>query len=104
MKADKLRRHYKKHSSDFKDWEQKAHAEDYMLFPENIGENLSIDEVSLSQGELYTFVTNKKGKGKKGVHRSDFRKDMLVNESWKQLNDNMAELIKSPSGWGDKYI
>jgi transposase len=27
---------------------------------------LSIDEVSLSQGELYTFVTNKKGRGKKG--------------------------------------
>ena len=38
-----------------------------MLFPENIGEYLSIDEVSLSQGELYTFVTNKNGKGKKGT-------------------------------------
>lgn len=35
-----------------------------MLFPENIGEYLSIDEVSLSQGELYTFITNKDGKGK----------------------------------------
>ena len=35
-----------------------------MIFPENIGENLSIDEVSLSQGELYTFVTNKVGRGK----------------------------------------
>ena len=38
-----------------------------MIFPENIGEYLSIDEVSLSQGELYTFVTNKQGKGKKGT-------------------------------------
>lgn len=38
-----------------------------MLFPENIGSRLSIDEVSLSKGELYTFVTNKKGKGKKGT-------------------------------------
>jgi transposase len=28
---------------------------------------LSIDEVSLSQGELYTFVTNKNGKGKQGT-------------------------------------
>ena len=37
-----------------------------MLFPENIGQYLSIDEVSLSQGELYTFVTNKNGKGKQG--------------------------------------
>jgi hypothetical protein len=31
----------------------------------------------------------------KGVHRSDFRKDVLVIESWKQINDNMAELIKT---------
>lgn len=32
-----------------------------------MGEYLSIDEVSLSQGELYTFVTNKNGRGKKGT-------------------------------------
>ena len=31
-----------------------------------MGTYLSIDEVSLSQGELYTFVTNKAGKGKRG--------------------------------------
>lgn len=30
----------------------------------------------------------------KGVHRSDFRKDVLVIESWKQINDNIGELIK----------
>lgn len=36
-----------------------------MIYPENIGEHLSIDELSLSKGELYTFVTNKNGKGKK---------------------------------------
>jgi transposase len=36
-----------------------------LIYPENIGENLSIDELSLSKGELYTFVTNKAGKGKK---------------------------------------
>jgi len=49
------------------EWNQKEHAESYLLFPENMGEYLSIDEVSLSQGELYTFVTNKNGKGKKGT-------------------------------------
>lgn len=38
-----------------------------MVFPENIGPHLSIDELSLSKGELYTFVTNKDGKGKKGT-------------------------------------
>ena len=61
-----LRRHFKKHTSGFNTWEQKEHCEDYLLFPENIGPFLSIDEVSLSKGELYTFVTNKKGRGKRG--------------------------------------
>ena len=31
-----------------------------------MGTHLSIDETSLSQGELYTIVTNKAAKGKKG--------------------------------------
>jgi transposase len=38
-----------------------------LLFPENIGKHLSIDEVNLSMGELYTVVTNKAAKGKKGA-------------------------------------
>lgn len=38
-----------------------------MIYEQNIGEHLSIDEVSLSKGELYTFVTNKSGRGKKGT-------------------------------------
>lgn len=61
-----LRRHFKKHTSGFNTWEQKEHCENYLLFPENLGPFLSIDEVSLSKGELYTFVTNKEGKGKRG--------------------------------------
>jgi transposase len=38
-----------------------------MLFPKNLGVYLSIDELSLSKGELYTFVTNKSGHGKQGT-------------------------------------
>lgn len=60
-----LQRHYKKKISGFQDWKQRIHAENYLIYPENLGEEISIDEVSLSKGELYTFVTNKKGKGKK---------------------------------------
>ena len=37
-----------------------------MLFSENIGPHVSIDEVSLLKGELYTFITNKQGRSKKG--------------------------------------
>ena len=67
MKANLLQRHYKKKTSGFKDWGQLEHAEDYLIYAENIGEHLSIDEVSLSKGELYTFLTNKIGRGKKNT-------------------------------------
>jgi transposase len=46
---------------------RKSHAKKWLLYPENLGEKLSIDETSLSHGELYTIVTNKTAKGKKGA-------------------------------------
>ena len=61
-----LQYHYKNHLSDFKDWTQKEHAKDWLLYEENIGKYLSLDETSLSNGELYTVLTNKDGQGKKG--------------------------------------
>lgn len=54
-----MQRHYKHKISGYKEWLQKSHAGEYLIYPENITPNLSIDEVSLSKGELYTFVTNK---------------------------------------------
>lgn len=53
--------------SGFHEWEHLDHCEDRLLFPENMGPRLSIDETSLSNGELYTIVTNKAAKGKKGA-------------------------------------
>jgi transposase len=55
--------------SGYKQWEQLPHAEEYLIYPDNITPQLSIDEVSLSKGELYTFVTNKNTgvKNKKSV-------------------------------------
>lgn len=52
--------------SDFSTWDQKKHADKWILFKENIGANLSIDETSLTNGELYTIITNKAGHGGKG--------------------------------------
>ena len=63
--SEVLRKHYKHKVSEYSNWSQKKHSESYLIYPENIGERLSIDEVSLSKGELYTYVTNKDGKGKK---------------------------------------
>lgn len=52
--------------SDFRSWESLSHAKEWLIFPENMGTHLSIDEVALSQGELYTVLTNKSAKGRKG--------------------------------------
>jgi len=61
-----LARQYKNHISGYRHWNQGAHAEEYVLYKQNLGEHLSIDETALSQGELYTIVTNKAGKGRQG--------------------------------------
>lgn len=58
---------YKDYLSGYHDWEQKPHAEKWVLFEENVGEQLSIDETALSNGELYTIITNKAAKGRKGA-------------------------------------
>lgn len=69
VKSKTLQKHYKHQVSGYHEWNQKHHAEDYLLFPENVTETISIDEVSLSKGELYTIVTNKntKSQNKKSV-------------------------------------
>ena len=65
--GDNLSRWYKHCISDYEEWEQRYHAMEYILFKENIGERLSMDETCLSQGELYTIVTNKSAHGCKGT-------------------------------------
>jgi len=62
-----LEHQYVSYLSDYLEWKQLKHAENWILYPENVGEHLSIDETSLSQGELYTVLTNKAGTGKKGT-------------------------------------
>jgi len=62
-----LEEQYRDHLSNFHQWYQLEHARDWVLFEDNIGRNISIDETSLSDGELYTVVTNKEAKGRKGA-------------------------------------
>lgn len=67
VNGDLLVQQYKKHLSDYSSWEPRSHADKWLLFPGNLGPRLSIDESSLSRGELYTIVTNKDGHGGKGT-------------------------------------
>ncbi|UKB86387.1 transposase [Chryseobacterium sp. MEBOG06] len=66
MKGKTFQRQYKNKLSEYHSWEQKPHAEDWIIYPENLSASLSLDEVALSDGELYTVLTSKRAKGRKG--------------------------------------
>jgi transposase len=51
---------YKFGTSGYETWDQKGHSLEYLVYPDNVSESMCIDELSLSKGELYTFVTSKK--------------------------------------------
>lgn len=59
INAHTFEKQYKETLSGYRDWEQLDHADKWLLFPENMGPHLAIDESSLSNGELYTFITNR---------------------------------------------
>ena len=67
ISASKLRRYYRNKLSGFQDWEHREDARNGLIFPQNVSAHLSIDETCLSHGELYTVVTNKEARGKKGT-------------------------------------
>ena len=67
MNGKKLQRQYRDYLSEFKEWKDKPHAKEWLIFPENMSKHLSIDETALSKGELYTIITNKNAKGRKGA-------------------------------------
>ena len=77
------------------EWEELDHANKFLLFPENIGPYLSTDETSLSQGELYTIITNKEAKGKKGalVAIIEGVKSEFFNNILRQLPSNKRNKV-----------
>lgn len=64
--AHTFEKQYKEVLSGYRRWSELAHADEWLVFPGNIGENLAIDETSLSKGELYTIVTNRDRHGGEG--------------------------------------
>ena len=64
--GDTLENNYKEHLSGFREWDQLAHADNWLLLVENMGEHMNIDECMHAR-DLFTFVSNKDGHGKKGT-------------------------------------
>jgi transposase len=61
-----LEKQYKQNLSDFNEWKESVN-EETLVYPENFGKWMSIDETALHNGELYTVITNKEAHGKKGA-------------------------------------
>jgi transposase len=97
--------------SDFKAWNQKSHAKNWLLFPQNIGSRLSLDETAFSNGDLYTILTNKTAKGKKGaivamvkgtkaetviriLHKIPLKQRKKVKEVTLDMAGNMGLIVK----------
>lgn len=102
---------YKEVLSGFRQWEQLEHADEWLLFPDNIGPCLAIDESSLSNGELYTFVTNREARtreqslvavvaGTKAedvitvLQRIDEERRNAVEEVTLDLSDSMRKIVR----------
>jgi transposase len=66
LKPHTLEKQYKEHLSEFNIWKNGVDAE-ALVYAENFGEKMSIDETSLQNGEVYTVITNKAAHGKKGA-------------------------------------
>ena len=103
---------YKETLSGFRQWDQLEHADEWLLFPENIGPRLAIDESSLSGGELYTFVTNREARtreqslvavvaGTKAedviavLKRIDEERRNAVEEVTLDLSDSMRKIVRT---------
>ena len=80
VNANTLERQYKNVLSGYRTWSEASHAEEWLVFPENIGPHIAIDETSLSNGELYTVVTNR---------------DRKVEEVTLDLADSMRKIVRS---------
>jgi transposase len=97
IESQKMLRHYKREVSGYSKWSQKSHAGEYLLYPENITDKLSIDELSLSKGELYTFITNKntKVKNKKTlVAVINGTQSSLIESVIKRIPETKREQVK----------
>lgn len=103
---------YKEVLSGFRQWDQLEHAEQWLLFPQNIGRRLAIDESSLSNGELYTFVTNRDAhtrecslvavvEGTKSedviavLERIDEQQRDMVEEVTLDLSESMRKIVRA---------
>lgn len=103
---------YKEVLSGYRHWKELDHADEWLLFLGNIGPRPAIDESSLSNGELYTFVPNRDActqeqspvavvagtKSEKVISallRIDEHERYAVDEVTLDLSDSMRKIVRT---------
>lgn len=99
LNGKKLQRQYKNHFSDYQAFKEKQTGKDYLLYQHNLSEELSIDETALSGGELYTIVTSRAAKGKKGALVAMVKGVMAdrITEVLQQIPEKMRRGVREVS-------
>lgn len=111
VESNTLERQYKDVLSGYRTWGELDHADRWLVFPDNVGPNMAIDETSLSNGELYTILTNRDRHGREGclaaVVRGTRSEDVIralehipedildtVEEVTLDLSDSMRKIVR----------
>ena len=91
INGDNFEKAYKNHLSGFREWTELDHAEEWLVFPDNIGPHVSIDETCLSTGEVYTIVCNKDASPKPCSHLTGSTISSSVLKLCKKCAGSIAE-------------
>ena len=112
INAKTFDKQYKDVLSGYRTWSELEHADEWLVFPDNIGSRLAIDETSMSNGELRTIVTNRDRHGRdcclvaivKGVKSEEVIKALKlipeellesVEEVTLDLSDSMRKIVRT---------
>ena len=87
---------YKEVLSGYLQWNELSHADEWLVFPKNIGNRLCIDETAISEGELYTIVSNPQARGGKGSLVALIKgvKAQDVIDTLKLIPENLRFMVK----------
>lgn len=112
INAKTFGKQYKDVLGGYRTWSELDHADEWLVFPDNIGPRLAIDETSMSNGELRTVVTNRDRHGRdrclvaivKGVKSEEVIKALKlipeellerVEEVTLDLSDSMGKIVRT---------
>ncbi|ERI81521.1 transposase [Bacteroides pyogenes F0041] len=121
INGDTFEKQYKDILSVYREWPELSHAEDWLIFPENMSESICIDETAPSNGELYTLVTNRASKGGNGtiiaiikgvkadticevLRRIDREKRQMVKEITLDMSNSMLAIVRRCFPWALRTI